>query len=683
MNSITVPTSSFIPSEEQAAVFAAVQNTSDNIAIAALAGTGKTTTLVEIAKRLPVTASKLFCAFNKDIVGELERRMMGTGVQTKTFHALGLQNLKRHLGTTQLSPEKDKYREIVKAWVERNNLAVSEAIVACAANTPPENRDELIKDLWKEVPNMAVELTNFLRYGLVGWDDPVGLMQTVLEYRLDDDVLNDAGIVGLVINAVPELMSTAEEQTKAAKIDFTDMIYWPVRWNIAMQQFQYVMADECQDISPMQRQMIRKLIAPNGRIFLVGDANQAIYHFTGADCDSFDLSVKQFNATVYPLTVTRRCAQVVVQHAANLVPQFTGLDSKPRGRVVWIDESYMLKVAQPGDIIVCRLKAPLVSAVLDFIGKGIPATILGNEMGKALMNLVDKLAKRRGFSIQNILEILNTYMWEQVERWMKKGDEGMAESVRDQCGALRVIIEAAQEKGMAYSTDAIKVEIGALFSDKDSGSRVTLSTIHKVKGLEAKRVFILRPDKLPLNYPGASPSSVQQERNLDYVARTRAIDTLVYFTNKKFLENAGSVRPPYVQTSMDDNVIEGKFEVVAAPEIMAAADLPQLPAGTTVEPNPFRVTGDLKKDLKDFAALNADSPRDEKPSPLSDLKAATESLSSDDVAPTTTPDIKPIEVAAPTPHARLQALFDTMSVDEIDRMITLLEQAKATKVAQS
>jgi superfamily II DNA or RNA helicase len=67
--------STFVPSEEQAAIFDAVLNTSDNVAIRALAGTGKTTTLVELAKKLPKHGSKLFCAFNKDIVAELQKRL--------------------------------------------------------------------------------------------------------------------------------------------------------------------------------------------------------------------------------------------------------------------------------------------------------------------------------------------------------------------------------------------------------------------------------------------------------------------------------------------------------------------------------------------------------------------------------------------------------------------------------
>jgi superfamily I DNA/RNA helicase len=54
-----------------------------------------------------------------------------------------------------------------------------------------------------------------------------------------------------------------------------------------------------------------------------------------------------------------------------------------------------------------------------------------------------------------------------------------------------------------------------------------LSSVHRAKGLEAKRVFILRPDLMP--HPKAKSAWEKgQEANLEYVAITRAIEELVY-----------------------------------------------------------------------------------------------------------------------------------------------------------
>jgi len=56
---------------------------------------------------------------------------------------------------------------------------------------------------------------------------------------------------------------------------------------------------------------------------------------------------------------------------------------------------------------------------------------------------------------------------------------------------------------------------------------VQLSTVHKAKGLEAERVFILRPDLMP--HPAAkSADDMQTEANVEYVAITRTLNELRY-----------------------------------------------------------------------------------------------------------------------------------------------------------
>ena len=56
---------------------------------------------------------------------------------------------------------------------------------------------------------------------------------------------------------------------------------------------------------------------------------------------------------------------------------------------------------------------------------------------------------------------------------------------------------------------------------------------------------------MPLSYAGMHPEDVQQEKNLHYVAATRAKHVLVYLTNNDFLENR--VKPTYVQEDFDDH----------------------------------------------------------------------------------------------------------------------------------
>jgi superfamily I DNA/RNA helicase len=74
--------------------------------------------------------------------------------------------------------------------------------------------------------------------------------------------------------------------------------------------------------------------------------------------------------------------------------------------------------------------------------------------------------------------------------------------------------------------DVIK-RIQQVFTPTTTG--IILATVHKSKGLEADRVFILEPEKAKMPHPMAKkPWQIEQEYNLLYVAITRAISELVY-----------------------------------------------------------------------------------------------------------------------------------------------------------
>jgi superfamily I DNA/RNA helicase len=71
----------------------------------------------------------------------------------------------------------------------------------------------------------------------------------------------------------------------------------------------------------------------------------------------------------------------------------------------------------------------------------------------------------------------------------------------------------------------LKVKINSIFND-ENGDGIILSTVHKAKGSEADKVFIIRPDLMPL--PSFRTWQAIQEQNLIYVAITRAKKELIY-----------------------------------------------------------------------------------------------------------------------------------------------------------
>jgi superfamily I DNA/RNA helicase len=77
---------------------------------------------------------------------------------------------------------------------------------------------------------------------------------------------------------------------------------------------------------------------------------------------------------------------------------------------------------------------------------------------------------------------------------------------------------------LSTNIEDLKVKIRTIFTDEIKG--IVLSTIHKIKGLEASRVFIIRPDLLPMKTIKGWQQI--QEKNLEYVAITRAKTELIY-----------------------------------------------------------------------------------------------------------------------------------------------------------
>jgi superfamily I DNA/RNA helicase len=557
----------FIPSEQQQAIFDKVLATHHlpgrkALAVSALAGTGKTTTAVELIRRIP-GCDGIYCAFNKPIAAEAKTKLTGTKVDAKTFHSMGygvlLQHLKQQHGVKQFKTEENKYKDIVtRVVIDASDL---QTVIRDAAEAqlkadygdmglPPFEVEKMVQEIVKVVVQFLKELARFARLKLAEWDDLTALRRLASRVA-DDELLTDA-IINASLPLVKSIMEEAEEATNAGLIDFTDMIYWCVRWNLALPKYKWIFVDEAQDLSPMQREMVYRSAADTSFTIIIGDENQAIYHFAGADSDSWKLTVDKFKADALPLSVTRRCAAIITQHAQTIVPQFRALPDAPRGKIVWWAEDRLHEVAQPGDLVVCRLKAPVVGACLGLIAKNIPATVLGSDIGKALVGILEKVQKRRGFTFEQATKHLTDYGWAERAKWLKKGDERRAEAVKDEADALIFIIEEMQPK--PTSIEDVSDFIKTLFADGDKDSMVTFATGHKSKGLEAKRVFILAPERMPLRYKGMTDEDLQQEDNLHYVAITRAIETLVFLTNDTFLEKMKKQqRPPYIQMDFADH----------------------------------------------------------------------------------------------------------------------------------
>ena len=80
-------------------------------------------------------------------------------------------------------------------------------------------------------------------------------------------------------------------------------------------------------------------------------------------------------------------------------------------------------------------------------------------------------------------------------------------------------------QGPCETPGEVAARLQSVFADGESG--VTFATVHQAKGLEAERVFIARPDLMPLARV-RQEWELQQELNIEYVAYTRSKSELYF-----------------------------------------------------------------------------------------------------------------------------------------------------------
>lgn len=163
----------------------------------------------------------------------------------------------------------------------------------------------------------------------------------------------------------------------------------------------------------------------------------------------------------------------------------------------------------PTAAILCRMTAPLISFAMELLTRGTACHVLGRDIEAGLTHLVDKL---KATDLPDFLRKLTEHCDAEVKRLTRKGRAAAAVSFFDKCSALAAIAAKC-----SFLAD-VKPRIEALFAN---GPGITLSTIHKAKGLEWETVFILDFDSL-MPSPYASEEELEQEANLIYVAQTRA-----------------------------------------------------------------------------------------------------------------------------------------------------------------
>lgn len=331
--------------------------------VRARAGTGKTTTIIEGINRAPEQRI-LLCAFNKSIASELQARIANPNAEAKTLHALGFGIVKRNWENVQPDPERGKRLARKAAGGDK----APDAMVALVAK---------LATLGKEMVPYAKKPSDLYEVA----ED--------MECVPDEDWQDDGWTMERVAKCALQAMSLAT--VRDGTIDFSDMLFLPLRQKWANGRYELVVVDECQDMNAAQLYLALKLVREGGRLIVVGDDRQAIYRFRGADSGSLDRIKKAMNAEELPLTITYRCPKAVVAEAQRLVPDYQAAPTAPEGVVSALPIAKLAETAKPGDAILSRKNAPLVRVCLSILRRGVRAKVAGKDVGAGLVALVKKL----------------------------------------------------------------------------------------------------------------------------------------------------------------------------------------------------------------------------------------------------------------------------------------------------
>lgn len=475
----------------QLAIYDELMHGAGNLAIEARAGSGKTTTSVEGIKRMSRHGRVLYAAFNRPIADAVKPKLAHLkNVDVKTLNGLGFSILKQLDKNVQLDQDKG---------------------IRIAREVAPPNAQQKFVTAIKRAAAFCKSLN-------------------ITDLDLAETALFDQEIDAEPFATGRELAQLALRAMHASTqmlglVDFDDQQWLPVHLDLPNKWgYDFVFIDEAQDMNETQLKLCMRSVNPDGRIVIIGDPKQAIYAFRGADLRMYDRLVERLGAKKMPLTITYRCARRIVQEANKMVPDLEAAPTAPEGTLKYISPIDMRKMMQPGDFVISRSNAALVRECTAAIRAGIKSNIQGRDLGETLRALVQK---SRADDVEELLAWVEDWKVREIEKRTKKDHD--TQPVVDRAECLVAFADGARSIG------EVMRNIAVMFDEGDDTQRVVFSTTHRVKGLERKRVFVLRDTYLRPRYVkdefGSKVFMVpEEEQNLYYVAVTRAIEELYLVT---------------------------------------------------------------------------------------------------------------------------------------------------------
>jgi DNA helicase-2/ATP-dependent DNA helicase PcrA len=520
----------------------AVRATSGPVAILAGAGTGKTRVISRraayaIATGVVAGPEVLLVTFTDKAATEMAGRMRELGqpqVTARTFHAQALSQL-RHF------------------WPAGHDGAPLPEIL--------ESKFPILGRIGRQLPG---------GYRFTPVKDLAGEIEWAKNRRVGAGTYRAAALAAGREPPVPvELMTRIfadyeRAKARAGRIDFEDMLLATVELletdaaaaSIVRARKRWFSVDEYQDTNPLQERLLALWAGDSRDVCVVGDEDQTIYSFTGASSAYLrDFARGHPGTTIVELTENYRSSPEILRLANRLLagagrrktlsatrpsgPAPTGAafadpDAELAGLVTGIRARLRDGIAPAEIAVLVRLNAQLPPIEAALTTAAIPYVVRGGrfyerpDVQGAIRAIRQAKLDARGTELGPAIEALFRSSLGYDPAATRSGPEE-----RERVADLGVLLAIAAQFGagsVASGEPAGATELLGELARRDaaehSGSSggLTLSTIHRAKGLEWDAVFLpgLEDGILPIGQAAGDPAAIDEERRLLYVAITRA-----------------------------------------------------------------------------------------------------------------------------------------------------------------
>ena len=523
-------------------------------------GTGKTRTLTHrlahlVSGRGVPPEHCLAITFTRRACGELQERLdalvpaQAPRMLVTTFHGLGLRILRELHEAVGLGPGFRVADEAERLEVLREQLGCGE----------------------REARRLLPELARRKRARAARWPDldpePSEVAAPLARYEA---VLRKLDLVDLDDLLVLPVMLLAADATVAAR--YRD-------------RYRLVAVDEYQDVDELQYRLLRLLTTPDGNVCVIGDPDQAIYGFRGADVGFFLRFGEDFpTARTVRLTRNYRSSPVIVAGALQAIAPATLVRGRVLDAVADQDPPARITIHQAASE---QAEAEFVVATIDRLLGG--SSFLSLDSGRAdggtelALSFADvAVLYRTDAQAGPLAEALDRagmpFQKRSHDRLLQRpAVRELVRALRDQGApaanrSLPARLTAAAETAAALPAglpgqggrEAVELlaplaercgdDVGRFLAELALGEevdtwdpradRVSLLTLHAAKGLEFPVVFLAGCEDglLPLRWGGRlDPEQEAEERRLFFVGMTRARSHL-FLSHARRRAWRGSVR---------------------------------------------------------------------------------------------------------------------------------------------